>query len=126
MSKIKTPCPSKEIRKPTLGNVDPVLVSHAFLNTMADKVAKLGTENDALKSLEKACVEFYCGMITMGDWRKAVRASPEGQRLIALAQESPEKQFANSLSKRTGPLTDDEKRKALAEYFCGSQEPDNA
>jgi len=43
-----------------------------------------------------------------------------------LAQESPEKQFASSISKRTDPLTDDEKRKALAEYFCGSQEPDHA
>lgn len=32
---------SKEIRKPTYGNADPVLVSHAFLNTMADKVVQL-------------------------------------------------------------------------------------
>ena len=37
-----------------------------------------------LEVLEKACVEFYCGMITKAQWRDAVRQSPEGQRLIAL------------------------------------------
>lgn len=40
---------SKKIRAPALSNADPVLVSHAFLNAMADDVAKL---EDALKMVE--------------------------------------------------------------------------
>lgn len=35
---------SKKIRMPALSNADPVLVSHAFLNTMADDVVQLEDE----------------------------------------------------------------------------------
>ena len=41
---------------------------------------------EKLEALEKACIEFYCGTITKEEWRQAVRESPEGQRLIALAE----------------------------------------
>lgn len=40
---------STQIRMPTLQNPDPVLVSHAFLNTMADDVIKLEVEKEMLR-----------------------------------------------------------------------------
>lgn len=44
-------CPtSKKIRMPALCNADPVLVSHAFLNTMADDFDQLENELDGKKA----------------------------------------------------------------------------
>ena len=40
---------------------------------------------EAVERLEKASIEFYCGMIDKAAWREAVRQSPKGQELIALA-----------------------------------------
>lgn len=42
-------------------------------------------EIQRLEVLQTACIEFYCGIITKEEWRQAVRESPEGRRLIALA-----------------------------------------
>ena len=42
-------------------------------------------EAKALGELQDACIKRYCGMTGPDDWREAVRKSPEGQLLIALA-----------------------------------------
>ena len=50
-------------------------------------VCVLEAENEKLQKLEKASIRYYVGEITKEAWRESVRASPEGQRLIALSEQ---------------------------------------
>jgi hypothetical protein len=50
-----------------------------------DALAALVEEAKALGELQDACIKRYCGMTGPDEWREAVRKSPEGQRLIAIA-----------------------------------------
>jgi hypothetical protein len=49
-------------------------------------LVKLRNEAKALGELQDACIKRYCGMTGPDEWREAVRKSPEGQRLIAIAE----------------------------------------
>lgn len=50
-------------------------------------IRELKAQIDALQELEKKSIAFYCGTITMHDWRNAVRNTPEAKRLALLAKE---------------------------------------
>ena len=45
---------------------------------------------EAMERLEEASIELYCGTIDKPTWRQAVRDSPRGQDLIALAAATEE------------------------------------
>lgn len=85
------------------------------LSALVDRAVKIEEENATLKrGIER--LEFLShmqsGIPTTADDRLCL-IGEEADALLADTQESAEEQFASSLSKRTDPLTDDEKSDAL-------------
>ena len=70
------------------GPLNDVALNDAWLAVivrLCDEHDALVEEAKALGELQDACIKRYCGMTGPDEWREAVRKSPEGQRLTALA-----------------------------------------
>ena len=85
----------------------------AFLSTHFSCVAKLEAENEALKTeLRTERKGHLAALLDVG--AITLEQYEDGMKQVALLTGgSAEKQFAQSLSKRTTPLSDEEKRNAL-------------
>jgi len=96
-------------------NLQATVESHGLTGAY-ERIAELEEENEEWKTeLGRVVVVIRLGLtdkLSLEKLDKHIIEKLESSGYF-LAQESPEKQFANSISKRTDPLTDDEKRKAL-------------
>ena len=77
----------RSVQRPSGRTFDMTLASNlteADAKLIAEAPA-LEAKLEAMRRLQEASVEFYCGMIDKAAWREAVRQSPKGQELMALA-----------------------------------------